>query len=102
MKDELRSESQAEMRGADLPAIAVAAEAGKSGKPHFLPGLSFCHPSVGPRSVLRRLAAPTCPVKAVSAKAEAVAAKAGQSRSKWVKPVWLVKLARQIDANTLK
>jgi hypothetical protein len=36
-----------------------------------------------------RLAAPTCPAKAVSATAEAEAAKAGQSESKRVKPTFL-------------
>jgi hypothetical protein len=50
MKDESRSaaeavadksESQAEMGGADLPAMAVAAEAGNSGKTHFFARLIF-------------------------------------------------------------
>jgi hypothetical protein len=41
MKEEIRGESQAEMGRAGLPAVAVAAKVGKSGKAHFSAQLIF-------------------------------------------------------------
>jgi hypothetical protein len=71
----------------------------KSGQTHFFARLIFL-PSL--RWAANRAAqARRADLSAVVlTKAEAAAAKAGQSPSKWIKPVWLAKLARPIYANT--
>jgi hypothetical protein len=82
------------------------------GKPIFLPGLSFCHPSIGDGSARQASRAEAAPsAVAVAAKGDAakaalpviaILATADQSQSKRIKPVWLGKLMAGIRCKTIK